>query len=70
MTDSTRPVLLTKSQVCERLSLSARTLETMVQAGRFPPPVRLGRYVYWSETAIASWLARMFGTQEAWRPAP
>jgi predicted DNA-binding transcriptional regulator AlpA len=69
MTDPTRPVLLTKAQVCERLSLSARTLETMVQAGRFPPPVRLGKCVYWTERAVASWLARAFGAQEAWLPA-
>lgn len=68
MTDSTRPVLLKKSQVCERLALSARTLESMVQAGKFPPPLRLGKCVYWSETAIAAWLARAFGAQEAWRP--
>jgi predicted DNA-binding transcriptional regulator AlpA len=30
--------------------------------------VRMGKHVYWSEAAILSWMSRMFGPQEAWRP--
>jgi prophage regulatory protein len=62
------PVLLQKAQVCSRLSLSARTLEGMVKVGDFPPPVRLGKCVYWTETSVDKWLVRMFGAQNAWTP--
>ena len=68
MSSPITPTLFKKSEVCERLAMSLRTLEGMVKAGTFPPPVRMGKYVYWSDTAIATWMTRMFGTQEAWRP--
>ena len=59
--------LLKKTEVCERLSLSLRTLESMVKAGTFPPPVRMGKHVYWSQVALANWTTRRFGAQEGWR---
>lgn len=68
MTANNSPLLLKKSDVCDRLALSLRTLEGMVKAGTFPPPVRMGKHVLWSQTAVESWRARMFGPQEAWRP--
>lgn len=55
-----------KAAVCELLSISERTLENMVKAGRFPPPVRIGRQVHWSETAVRKWQERLFSAQEAW----
>lgn len=58
--------LLDKVSLCERLHLSARTLENMVKAGTFPPPVRVGKYVYWSEIAVRSWQQRLFAAQETW----
>lgn len=60
--------LLKKTDVCARLALSARTLEGMVKEGTFPPPVRMGKFVYWSEKSIHSWMVRQFGPQEAWKP--
>ena len=45
MTSPTSPILLKKTEVCERLSLSARSLEGMVKAGTFPPAVRMGKHV-------------------------
>lgn len=68
MSSPVTPTLFKKSEVCKRLSMSLRTLEGMVKAGTFPPPVRMGKYVYWSDAAITTWMTRMFGTQEAWRP--
>lgn len=68
MSSPVTPTLLKKSEVCERLSLCLRTLEGMVKAGTFPPPVRIGKYVYWSEAAITTWRVRAFGVQESWRP--
>ena len=65
---SDHPSLLKKTEVCKKLALSLRTLENMVKAGTFPPSVRMGKHVYWSEVAISGWMTRMFGVQEAWRP--
>lgn len=62
------PALLSKADVCNRLAVAPRTLETMVRSGRFPPPVRLGRHVYWSERAISGWVQQSFHAQEAWQP--
>jgi predicted DNA-binding transcriptional regulator AlpA len=63
-----QPTLLNKVAVCIRLSISKRTLEMMVDAGTFPPPVRLGKYVYWSEAAVSKWQRRLFAIQDAWEP--
>lgn len=60
--------LLKKSQVCERLNISVRCLENMVVSGRFPPGNQLGKYMYWSEGVITSWLQREFAPQERWLP--
>lgn len=60
--------LLDKKSLCERLNVSPRTIENMVNAGTFPPPVRMGKYVYWSEVAVSVWQRRMFAAQEAWTP--
>ncbi len=68
MNPESTPILLQKSQVCTRLSMSARTIENMVKAGSFPPPVRLGKHVFWTETAVNNWVTRMFKPQDAWRP--
>jgi prophage regulatory protein len=59
---------LKKSDVCARLSISARTLEGFVKAGTFPPAVRMGRHIYWSEKCVADFVTRMFAAQNAWRP--
>jgi len=66
MQDAPIAALLQKSDLCERLNLSLRTLENMVKAGTFPPPVRIGKRVYWSEAAVNTWQRRLFSAQEAW----
>ena len=60
--------LLNKAMICAQLSLSPRCLELMVKRGEFPPPVRVGKHVYWSTKAIEAWRVRLFGAQESWRP--
>lgn len=60
--------LLSKAALAARLSLSARTIENMVKAGEFPPGVRVGRYVYWTEAAVIAWHTRVFSVQLGWRP--
>lgn len=62
------PPLLDKASVCQRLGIAPRTLETMVGENQFPPPVRVGKRVYWSEVAIRKWQRRLFAAQEAWQP--
>ncbi len=61
------PQLLTKSDLTTRLNISLRTIENMVKAGDFPPPVRIGKYVYWSEVAVTRWRQKLFTDQENWR---
>jgi len=55
-----------KPGVCNLLGFSERTLENLVKAGGFPPPVRIGRKVYWTEAAVRRWQQRQFNMQEAW----
>lgn len=67
MPDKPFPALLSKDDLCTSLGISKRTIENMVRDGTFPPPVRLGKCVYWSEVAIHTWRRRLFAGQEAWQ---
>lgn len=58
--------LLNKVTLCERLAVSERTIEMMIKRGEFPPPVRVGKHVYWSEVAVQKWQRRLFAAQESW----
>ena len=49
--------LLTVRQVAEILNCSVRTVWRLSDAGRIPPPVRLGGLVRWQQAAIDKWLA-------------
>jgi len=60
--------LLTKEEVCERLGISPRCLDGWVADGRFPPPQRIGKRGYWTETAVERWVQLLFVTQENWQP--
>lgn len=64
----TQPVMLDKRVLCMRLGISERTLENMVGENEFPPSVRIGKKVYWSEKTFLKWLQLRFAAQEAWRP--
>lgn len=63
---TTIATLLGKADLCQRLNVSERTIENMVNEGAFPPPVRVGKYVYWSEIAVRKWQERLFAAQESW----
>ncbi|MET7013217.1 helix-turn-helix transcriptional regulator [Uliginosibacterium flavum] len=65
LTDQVSP-LIDVSALCARLSISRRTIENMVRAQLFPPPVRIGKKVYWSEKTVAGWQLRLFADQESW----
>ena len=68
MTQENLPSLLDKASVCQRLTISPRTLENMVKNGQFPAGVRVGKHVYWSELAVHKWQHMMFAGQESWQP--
>lgn len=68
MSQDSIPLLLSKAVLCERLDISQRTLEYMVNRGEFPSPVRIGKKVYWSDTAVRNWQRKLFASQEAWAP--
>jgi predicted DNA-binding transcriptional regulator AlpA len=67
MPDKLLPALLSKDDLCASLGISKCTIENIVRNGTFPPPVRLGKCVYWSEVAVHSWRRRRFAGQEAWQ---
>lgn len=62
------PELLNKSHVCETLGISQRGLENMVKRNEFPPPVRVGKQVYWTQKSLDGWKRRLFSAQENWAP--
>lgn len=59
--------LMSKKDVCQQLKISARTVENWVNENRFPPPVAIGRSVYWAEDAVNSWQAQTFKAQLEWK---
>lgn len=62
------PKLLGKVEVQQLLDISDRTLEKMVRARQFPPPLRLGKTVRWADTVVLQWLAARLEAQMAWQP--
>lgn len=51
--------LLSRAEICRRLSISRWTLIRWVAAGTFPPPTyRLGRWQRWEHEIIREWLLR------------
>lgn len=62
------PVLFNKTDLSKKLSISVRGLEYLVKRGEFPPPVKFGKFVYWSEITVTKWQRRLFAAQENWEP--
>lgn len=60
--------LLDKKALSARLGLSPRTIENMVLSKQFPAGVRIGKFVFWSESTVTKWQVRIFGVQESWQP--
>lgn len=51
------PELLNVGAVAALLDCSPRHVYRLADAGRMPPPVRLGSLVRWQRTAITAWVA-------------
>jgi prophage regulatory protein len=60
--------LLSKKSLSARLGISTRTIENMVLAKKFPPGVRIGKFVFWKESVVEKWQTRVFGVQQGWQP--
>ena len=54
---SPSPIMLTVQGVAVLLACSPRTVYRLADAGRMPPPVKLGALARWSRDAIDSWIA-------------
>ncbi len=61
-------ILLKKSEVVKLLGISDRTLEKLVKARKFPPPIRIGKQVQWVDTVVQKWLEHSVAKQLAWEP--
>lgn len=59
---------LKKSEVCELLGVSPRTLDNLVMRREFPEGVRIGKWSYWTAKAIERFHERAFAAQESWTP--
>ena len=68
MTANAFDLIVAKCEVTERLHISERTLEKLVRARRFPPPLRLGKLAMWDESVVAAWLDKAVAEQREWRP--
>jgi len=55
--DTAQPtVLLTVREIAARLKCSTRMVYRLADAGRMPPPCRLGKLVRWKTEAIDAWI--------------
>lgn len=56
-TEAPTEVLADLRGVAARLVVSERTVERMVEAGKMPPPMKLGRLRRWRLADVESWIA-------------
>ena len=56
--------LLDKKGLALRLGLSTRTIENKVMQKAFPAGVRIGKFVFWTESVVHKWTARKFEVQD------
>ena len=53
----TQPPMLTATGVAKMLACSPRSVYRLADAGRIPPPVRIGGLVRWPRAALEQWIA-------------
>ena len=51
------PTMLTATGVAKMLACSPRSIYRLADAGRIPPPVRIGGLVRWPRAALEKWIA-------------
>lgn len=50
-------IVKTLGEVADALKVSQLTVRRLWAAGKFPPPVNVGRVIRWRETDVREWLA-------------
>lgn len=55
--DSSAPPLIDVNEVAAKLSCSTKHVRRMADAGRCPPPIRLGSLQRWNRKVIDDWIA-------------
>jgi prophage regulatory protein len=65
---TTQISLLEKTDVIQRLGISERTLENMMNARKFPRGLKLGKRIVWAGRVVEDWLARELTYQLQWEP--
>ena len=58
--------LIFKSSVAQRLGVSERTIEKLVKARKFPPPLKLGKNAMWANDVVERWLELALAPQITW----
>ena len=48
--------LITKDDVAKMFQVRNRTIEKWVKDGKFPRPLKIGRYVWWDENELMAWV--------------
>lgn len=51
------PPLIDVNEFAARLACSAKHVRRMADAGRCPPPIRLGRLLRWDRHVVDDWVA-------------
>lgn len=59
---------MTKDDIANVLSVSARTIENWVNDKILPAPKKIGNRVYWHPTVFYSWLEHRLSTEDAAEP--
>ena len=52
-----QPTMLTVDGVAKMLACSPRSVYRLADAGRIPPPVRIGGLVRWPRATLEQWIA-------------
>ena len=61
-----RPLLLTAEEAAQRCGCSVRTWRTRDRAGLTPPPIRIGRSVYWRPEELVAWVEAGCPNRQTW----
>jgi len=59
-------LLLNAAEAAERFGCSVRTWRTWDRAGQTPPPVRIGRSLYWRPNELSAWVEAGCPGRAAW----
>ena len=64
VSDHGETLLLTLKQAAQRLSISKRTLDRLISAGKFPRPLKIGRASRVLRNDVEKFLAQLTGQRD------